>query len=61
MPICYCTCGSKILIVPDLPAMNKAIKKHMIEHEKVTGQRLTEEDLTQEIIKAINQEILLEV
>ena len=61
MPVHYCICGSKILIVPDLPAMNRAIKKHMIEHKKLTGQSLTEEDLTREIIKAINQEILLEV
>jgi hypothetical protein len=61
MPICYCTCGSKILIVPDLPAMNKAIRNHIIEHKKLTGQSLTEEDLTNQVIKVISQELLLKV
>jgi hypothetical protein len=55
MPIFNCSCGVEILIVPDLPAMEKAIKNHMIEHKKLTQQHLTEEVLTEEILKAINE------
>lgn len=53
IPVFYCICGAKILVVPDLAAMDKAIKTHLIEHKRVTGQRLTEEFLTREIIKAL--------
>jgi hypothetical protein len=53
MPIFNCTCGVKILIVPDLPEMNKAIENHLIEHKKITGQDLSEETLAQEILIAI--------
>lgn len=53
MPIFNCLCGVKILIVSDLTAMSKAIKNHIIEHKKLTGQDLTEEILTQEILNFI--------
>ena len=53
MTVFKCSCGIKILIVPDLPAMMKAIKNHLIEHKKLTGQPLNEEILTQEILKVI--------
>ncbi len=29
-----CVCGSEILVVPDLKAMNRAIKNHVAEHKK---------------------------
>ena len=53
MPIFSCVCGTKILIVPDLVAMDKAIKNHLIEHKKITGLDLTEEILTEEILKVL--------
>jgi hypothetical protein len=53
MPVFNCPCGAQILIVPDLPAMNKAIEKHLVEHKKITGQILSEETLAQEILIAI--------
>ena len=52
-PVFNCSCGTKILVVPDLPAMNKAIEKHLIEHEMVTGQSITEEFLAQKILNVI--------
>jgi hypothetical protein len=55
MPIFNCLCGTKILIVSDLTAMNKAIRNHIIEHKELTGQDLTEESRTREILKAINE------
>jgi hypothetical protein len=34
MPIVRCACGSEILVVPDLRAMNRAIKNHVAEHKQ---------------------------
>jgi hypothetical protein len=53
MPIVKCTCGAKILVVPDLTAMNKALKSHMAEHKGAN-----EQFLTQQILKAASKERL---
>ena len=53
MPVFSCSCGAKILIIPDLPEMNKAIRNHIIEHRKLSGQTLSEDDLAQKILKVI--------
>ncbi len=53
MPIFKCSCGANILVVPDLPEMDKAINAHIIEHKRATGQRLKEEIIMQLIIKTI--------
>jgi hypothetical protein len=55
MPIFSCSCGIEILIVPDIPKMNIAIKNHLKEHKKLSGTDITEELLTQEILKAISK------
>ena len=34
MPTIKCMCGSRILVVPDLKAMNRAIKNHLNEHKQ---------------------------
>jgi hypothetical protein len=34
MPIVRCICGSEILVVPDLKAMNRAIRNHVAEHNE---------------------------
>ena len=34
MQIIRCVCGTRILVVPDLKAMNRAIKNHIAEHKK---------------------------
>lgn len=31
-----CVCGSEILVVPDLKAMNRAIKNHVAEHKQAS-------------------------
>ncbi len=51
MPVFVCECGTKILIVPDVPAMAKAIRKHLKEH--CSDPALTEDKLTKEILKAL--------
>ena len=55
MPIFKCSCGESILIVPDLPEMDKAIKTHLNEHKRLTGQRLKEDLIIQFILKAITE------
>jgi hypothetical protein len=55
MPIFKCSCGENILIVPDLPEMDKAIRAHMIEHKRVTGEPLKEEIIVQLILKTITE------
>ena len=34
MPTIRCVCGTRILVVPDLKAMNRAVKNHIAEHKK---------------------------
>jgi hypothetical protein len=34
LPIINCECGTEILVVPDLQAMNRAIKNHAAQHRK---------------------------
>ena len=55
MVVFNCSCGVKILIVPDLVSMNKAIDEHLVEHKKLTGKSLSEEALAQEILIAISE------
>lgn len=53
MPIIRCLCGTRILVVPDLKAMNCAIKNHINEHSQanygVVSDSL-EEFLTEQIL-----------
>lgn len=58
MPTIKCVCGLRILIVPDLKAMNRAIKNHVAEHKQADcGLALDslEELLTEQIIKAASK------
>ena len=57
MPVFSCSCGVKILIIPDIPEMYNAIKNHIVEHNKLSGQILTEDTLTQEILSIIIETI----
>lgn len=34
MPIVKCICGFEILVLPDLKAMNRAIKNHLAQHKQ---------------------------
>lgn len=53
MPFVKCTCGVKILVVPDVAAMDRAIKNHMTEHKNAD-----EQFLIQEIFKAASKQKL---
>jgi hypothetical protein len=58
MPTIRCVCGLRILIIPDLKAMNRAIKNHVAEH-KQADYGLTfgslEEFLTEQILMAASK------
>lgn len=45
MPIVKCACRAKILLVPDLAAMDRAIKLHMARHKGANEQFLIEQIL----------------
>jgi hypothetical protein len=54
MPIIKCACGFEILVVPDLKAMNQAIKNHVIKHKKACSKRITD-FLTEKVLIAASQ------
>jgi hypothetical protein len=56
MPIIKCTCGEKILVVPDLSAMERAIKNHKAKHKGVN-----EELLTERVLKAVSKQNLKQI
>jgi hypothetical protein len=42
LPIIQCTCGFKLLLLPNAKIMGQAIEKHTLEHKK--KYRLTDEE-----------------
>jgi len=56
MPSIECTCGERILVVPDLEEMNKAIAQHLSVHRKKGDNSLTEDYLAKECIKILAKE-----
>jgi hypothetical protein len=54
MPIVRCVCGFEILVLPDMKAMNLAIKNHLGEHKQTHNDAgrldLFEESLTEQIL-----------
>ena len=55
MPVYHCTCGRSLLIVPDISEMEKAIRKHLAQHKKITGKAISEYDLTENIIACLSE------
>jgi hypothetical protein len=55
MPVFNCSCGAEILVVPDLAAMNKAIKNHLNQHKRAGNHFLTEEKLTEAILTEMSR------
>ena len=55
MPIIKCSCGFKILVVPDLKAMNQAIINHVAKHNKSSLERIENFLAKQVIIAASNR------
>ena len=55
MPLIKCVCGFEILVVPDLKAMNRAIKNHIAKHNKASSERLENFLTKQALILASNR------
>ncbi|MGA3060235.1 MAG: hypothetical protein ABSD92_07685 [Candidatus Bathyarchaeia archaeon] len=53
MPIVKCTCGAKILVVPDLAAMDRALKNHKAKKRR----NACEQFLTQRILEAASSQV----
>jgi hypothetical protein len=43
-----CLCGFEILVVPDLKAMNRAVRNHVAEHKRALGS--LEQYLTEQVL-----------
>jgi hypothetical protein len=63
MPTIRCVCGSRILVVPDLEAMNRAIKNHIAEHKQANYGYVPDslEELLTEQILTVASEISLSI
>ena len=55
MPIVKCDCGAKIMVVPDLAAMDRAITAHIVEHKGAD-----EQFLIRQILNAASEQVLPE-
>jgi len=58
MPTIRCVCGTIILILPDLKAMNRAIKNHVAEHKQADYGLIPdflEEFLTEQVLIAASE------
>jgi hypothetical protein len=47
-PTIKCTCGSEILLVLDVKAMNEAIENHVAEHQKKNGLSWTKQKVSRD-------------
>jgi hypothetical protein len=45
MPLTRCSCGVGILVIPDLAAMDRAVKNHLAKHKGASEQHLVEQIL----------------
>ena len=61
LPIINCECGAEILVVPDLQAMNRAIKTHVAEHRKKTRTTQKNEITPSKISGLLSQFTLLKM
>ncbi len=57
MPIIKCSCGTEILVVPDIKAMDRAINRHVAEHKIKTGnlaeKKLANKKLSEDLIRKL--------
>ena len=61
LPIINCDCGTEILVLPDLQAMNRAIKTHVSEHRKKERNTKDNRLTTGKIIQLLSQLTLLKM
>jgi hypothetical protein len=59
LPIINCECGAEILLVPDLQAMNRAIKTHVVEHRKTERRNTQKNEITASKIDQLLSQLTL--
>ena len=61
LPIIKCECGTEILLLPDLQAMNRAIKTHVAEHRKKGGDAKRNAITSSKISQLLSQLLLRKI
>jgi hypothetical protein len=61
LPIINCECGAEILVVPDLQAMNRAIKNHAAKHRKKTTNAQKKQIMPNKVIELLSQQAIIEM
>ena len=61
LPIIKCECGTQILLVPDLQAMNRAINAHANEHRKKGKNAIMNTETSTNICQMLSQRSLRKV
>ena len=61
LPIINCECGAEILVVPDLQAMNRAIKTHAAQHRKKTRNTQKNVITSSKISQLLSQLLLIKI
>jgi hypothetical protein len=61
LPIIKCECGAEILLVPDLQAMNRAIKDHATEHKKKESNSKKNVSTSNNISQMLSQLALIKI
>jgi hypothetical protein len=59
MPIIRCTCGTEILLIPDIKGMNRAIENHVDEHKK-TNLRIGRVRVSPNLVRQVLVEQILQ-
>ena len=61
LPTIKCECGAKILVLPDLQAMNRAIKAHVAEHKNKERNSRSSSSTRSNIGQLLSQLTLLKI
>ena len=61
LPIIKCECGAEILLLPDLPAMNRAFKIHAAEHTKKERNTKRKNNTSSHISQLLSQLTLIKM
>jgi len=61
LPLISCECGFELLVVPDLQAMNRAIKTHVAEHRKKTRNNQKKEIMSSKVSQLLSQLTLIKM
>jgi hypothetical protein len=61
LPIINCKCGTEILVVPDLQAMNRAIKNHAAQHRRKKSNTRKNEITSHKVSEMLSQLTIIKI